>query len=354
MSQIYPLRFVILKTKTEWILFMDENILEQLENVPPNAEDAFENLTKLCNSFAEVNGISEEEHKRLNYELNLIKKWGIAKVFLFGLDLIKNDGFGVTYGIEGYSYVNYLLGVSTVNPVKYNLPFERFFNEHRKHLPVYNIIVKKGRKGYLLKHLYEKFGKSRFIKSKEDNEIYFASSKPINPRLISETKIVAKENEEAYQENVSALSYVELLRLGYYSFSIIEVKDIKYSEELFYEGDIYEKYKNEFSYENCRVETFTGIDEIEKILKSTEYKLIYQEQVIEILNKICGFDLSKADYFRRELAKAKRSTTEELKNILTVQYGNAGENLYEYLIKNTRYTVQKAYVIANLHVLIEY
>ncbi|MBR2871641.1 MAG: hypothetical protein IKB98_09765 [Clostridia bacterium] len=334
---------------------MDEKVLEQLENVPSNAEDAFEDLTELCDSFAKLNGISEEEKKRLDYELDLIKKWGIAKVFLFGFHLILNDGFGVTYGVEGNSYVNYLLGVSTVNPVKYNLPFERLFNEHRKFLPTYNICVEKGRTGFLLKSLYKKFGKSKIIKSKEDNDNYFVSNRPINPEFISETRIVAKENEEAYEENISILSYRELTKLGYYNFSINEVKDIKYSfEEKFSEEEIYEKAKKDFSYLVNGATPFTDIDEVKKILVNTEYKLIYQEQLMEILYKLCDFDMAKSDFIRREIARAKKENLHQMQKILLEKYGENGQKLLDYLYKTGRYTVSKAYVIANLHNLIEY
>ena len=269
--------------------------------------------------------------------------------------MISNDGFGATYVVEGNSYVNYLLGVSTVNPVKYNLPFERFFNEHRKFLPTYNLCVEKGRKGFLLKSLYEKFGKSKIIKSKEDNGNYFVSNKPINPEFISETRIVAKENEEAYEENILFLTYSELTKLGYYNFSINEVEEIKYSEkESFSEEEIYEKAKKFFSYSVNVATPFTDIEEIKEILVNTEYKLIYQEQLMEILNKLCSFDMAMADHLRREIARAKKESLGELKKILLEKFGKNGQKLFDYLYKTGRYTVSKAYVIANLHNLIEY
>ena len=345
----------MIKEKRSVFLFMDKRILEQLENVPSNVEDAFKDLTELCDSFIKLNGISEEERKRLNYELELIKKWGIAKVILFGFHLILNEGFGATYGVEGNSFVNYLLGISTVNPVKYNLPFERFYNENRNYLPIYNIIVEKGKKGFLLKSLYEKFGKNKIIKSKEDNDNYFVSNKPINPEFISETRIVAKENEEAYVENISFLSYSELTKLGYYNFSINEVEEIKYSgEERFSEEEIYEKAKKDFSYSVNVATPFTDIEEVKEVLVNTDYKLIYQEQLMEILRKLCGFDMAKADHYRREIAKAKKDNLEEIKKIMFEKFGENGQKLFDYLYKTGRYAVSKACVIASLCVVVEY
>ena len=334
---------------------MDERVLNELENVPYNGENAYLELEKIVTEKAEIMKISDAEKTRLDYELNLIKRLGIAKVFLFGYELCCSERLGTTCGAEGNSYVNYLLGISIVNPAFYNLPFERFFNEERKHLPGYYIIVEKGKKGNLLKSIYEKFGVNNIVKSEEQSEDYFISAKPIKPELIKESKIVAELNEEAYKENISVLSVIDLANLGFYGFSIKEVEKIeKLNKERFTEGEIYKK-TMEISNEYMRgTEKFTEIKGVNKILDCTENKLIYQEQVIEILNEICGFELPICDYLRRELGKAKRITTEDVKSALVFRFGENGKNFYEYLMKSARYTISKAYVLANLHATIEF
>ncbi|MBQ3115992.1 MAG: hypothetical protein IJC07_03080 [Clostridia bacterium] len=222
-------------------------------------------------------------------------------------------------------------------------------------LPTYNLCVEKGRKGFLLKSLYEKFGKSKIIKTKEDNDNYFVSNKPINPELVSETRIVAKENEEAYEENISILTSKELSKLGFYSFTINEVEEIKHPErKCFLEEEIYKKAKKDFSYSVNEATPFTDIEEVKEILVNTEYKLIYQEQLMEILHKLCGFDMAKADFIRREIARVKKDNLEEVKKILLEKYGENGRRLFDYLYKTGRYTVSKAYVIASLCVVVEY
>ena len=75
---------------------------------------------------------------------------------------------------------------------------------------------------------------------------------------------------------------------------------------------------------------------------------------MEILNKICGFNMTMADHLRREIAKAKRGATKEIEEILTNKYGEKGKALFGYIVKVGRYTISKACVLANLHVLIEY
>ena len=83
--------------------------------------------------------------------MDIIKRSGTAKVFLFGRELINSVGFGTTLGAEGCSFVNYLLGISKVNPVLYNLPFERFYNHSKGKEAVYNIYATKGSKEKLLR-----------------------------------------------------------------------------------------------------------------------------------------------------------------------------------------------------------
>ena len=63
---------------------MEERILEQLENVPSRAQDPYLELEEIVNEKAKSKQINQVEKARLDFELNLIKNLGIAKLFLFG------------------------------------------------------------------------------------------------------------------------------------------------------------------------------------------------------------------------------------------------------------------------------
>ena len=327
---------------------------EILKNVPYYGVDANKELEKCLGFLADVHQISTKERERLNYELEKVKEWGIAKVFLFAKELCLFSS-ATTIVSENNSYINYLLEVVEVNACAYDLPFERLYNEYRPYLPTFNLYVTKGRKGEILKKLYEKYGKSTIVRAEDNKDEYYVSSKSFEAKFIKESVIIAKEGEEDYEEIISCLTCRELDMLGYYNFSIIEVEDISYSlEEKFTEDIIYEKAKELFSYKIPDTPSFTEIEEIKEILKDTENKLIYQEQVMEILNKICEFDMSKADHLRREIAKARRCSLNEVEKTLTSKYGDKGQELFDYIFKVGRYSVSKGYVLANLHVLIEY
>ena len=323
---------------------MNERILEQLENVPTGSEDAYSELEERLKALVVT---SDKERARLNYELGLIKKWGIAKIFLFGAHLCRLGAVGL--GIENYSYINYLLGITKVNPVRYDLPFERFFNEHKKFLFSFNFYVEKGKKGCLLKSLYEEFGKSLFIKGRDSESVYFVSSKPFESEIVKESVIIAKLNQEVYEENLSILTTKELDKLGFYSFTITEVNAIEHIEDMqISEQTILQKKNELFDCYHDDIQAFELIEELNPYLSCTENKLIYQEQFMEICNKVLGFSYSMADYYRRSLAKKNKENTLELKQSIMQKFPENGEKLFDYFYKTVLYSVSKAYVIACL------
>lgn len=345
---------------------MDERLLEQLKNVPYNGEDACLELERRIEFYKQLMLPTEKENERINYELKKIKEWGLEKVFIFGnylRDYMEKDKLRQKHifylsgkmGIENYSYINYLFRITDVDPVAYNLPFERFFNEYRTALPMFYVCVKKGVKSKILKSLYGIYGKSLFIKPKDSDDVYFTSGKPFDRELIKETVIVAKENEEAYEENISILTSRELSKLGYYSFSITEVESIEFLRDIeITEQSILEKKKELFDdgYRNS-VEEFESIKELKPYLSYTENKLIYQEQFMEICNKVFGISYSMADYYRREFAKKKKDNLIPLKEIIMQKFPENGERLFDYFYKVVPYSVSKAYLIACLQYKIE-
>ena len=78
--------------------------------------------------------------KRLEYELSVIKKMGFAGYFLITQDFVqyaKNENIpvGPGRGSAVGSLVSYCLGITNVDPMRYNLIFERFLNPHRVTMP---------------------------------------------------------------------------------------------------------------------------------------------------------------------------------------------------------------------------
>ncbi|RLD17752.1 MAG: DNA polymerase III subunit alpha [Caldiserica bacterium] len=109
----------------------------------PRGEDPNTYLRRKCEEGARrIYGgkIPPEVRKRLDHELNIIKDMGFSTYFLIVEDFVnfaKKNGIpvGPGRGSGAGSIVSYLLGITELDPLKYNLIFERFLNPGRKSLP---------------------------------------------------------------------------------------------------------------------------------------------------------------------------------------------------------------------------
>ncbi len=95
------------------------------------------NIEDIKRKFIKEYPNNEIYNNRLNYELELIKKKKLCNYLIRAVNILKlvNNIPHVTRGSCGSSLVCYLLGISNVDPVKYNISFARFLNNYRDNLP---------------------------------------------------------------------------------------------------------------------------------------------------------------------------------------------------------------------------
>lgn len=101
--------------------------------------------------------------KRVEYELNIITHKGYANFFLFVSDLVnwaKNSGIAVGpgRGSAAGSLVSYILNITGINPLIYNLPFERFLNLERPSPPDFDLDFADTRRDEVLQYMVKQFG----------------------------------------------------------------------------------------------------------------------------------------------------------------------------------------------------
>lgn len=112
-----------------------------------------------------LNGnVSEIYQKRLLYELDIIKKMGFSNYFLVVYDFIKyakkkNILVGPGRGSAAGSLVSYSLGITDIDPIKYNLLFERFLNPERVTMPDIDTDFPDEYRDEIIKYVIEKYGK---------------------------------------------------------------------------------------------------------------------------------------------------------------------------------------------------
>ena len=106
---------------------------------------------------------SKEVNLRLEHELTIICQKGYAPYFLIVMDMVNwANEQGIitnTRGSAAGSLVSYVLGITTVNPLTYYLPFERFLNPYRPSPPDIDLDVADDRREEIINYISEKYGK---------------------------------------------------------------------------------------------------------------------------------------------------------------------------------------------------
>lgn len=126
--------------------YLDKLAWEQLKDKYPQTDDTVTN--------------------RLDYELRVIKEMGFAEYFLIVQDLVewaKSNGVpvGPGRGSAAGSLVSYVLGITTIDPLKYDLLFERFLNPERVSMPDIDIDFCFEKRDRVIDYIIERYGKER-------------------------------------------------------------------------------------------------------------------------------------------------------------------------------------------------
>lgn len=147
-------KFVINIKRGEMLSFNAQNPIEKLKN------DTFARLK-------ELNLDNDEKYiNRLNYELDVIIKMGFSDYFLIVSDYVRYaESVGILVGpgrgSAAGSLVSYLLKITKIDPLKYDLLFERFLNPSRKKMPDIDIDFMDTRRDEVINYLKEKYGKNK-------------------------------------------------------------------------------------------------------------------------------------------------------------------------------------------------
>ena len=131
----------------------------------PNGENSDDHLEALVEEGAKkrYGKITKEVRGRIDHELNVIKKTGFADYFLIVQDFVnwaKNHGIvvGPGRGSAAGSIVSYSLNITDVDPLKYDLLFERFLNPERNEPPDIDIDFADNRRDEVLGYIRDRFG----------------------------------------------------------------------------------------------------------------------------------------------------------------------------------------------------
>ena len=134
--------------------------------LPPEFQDAESYLRSVAREglARRYGSIDEGMEKRLHYELDTICQVGYARYFLIVRDFIdfaRGNGVhvGPGRGSAAGSLVSYVLGITDIDPLKFDLLFERFLNPERISMPDIDIDFDYENRGRVIEYVLEKYGR---------------------------------------------------------------------------------------------------------------------------------------------------------------------------------------------------
>lgn len=133
--------------------------------------DSFTYLKKLCiEGIKKIFGssVSNVYKERIKYELDVINKMGFCNYFLVVWDFVKyakeHDIYiGPGRGSAAGSLVSYVLNITTIDPIKYNLFFERFLNPERITMPDIDIDMQDNKREEIINYCINKYGEKKVV-----------------------------------------------------------------------------------------------------------------------------------------------------------------------------------------------
>lgn len=136
----------------------------------PDGFTSWEYLNKLCYEGLERRypGDDSKIRERLEYELSVIKRMGYVDYFLIVWDFIKyardhGISVGPGRGSAAGSIVSYCLGITSIDPLRYQLLFERFLNPERVSMPDIDVDFCFERRQEVIDYVVRKYGTDRVV-----------------------------------------------------------------------------------------------------------------------------------------------------------------------------------------------
>lgn len=130
----------------------------------PAGMDSFDFLRELAEKgLKDRSKRADQCFDRLNYELDVIKTTGFGDYFLLVREFANaTRDRGIYFGVRGSaagSLVSYCLGITDVDPVEYDLTFERFLNPERISMPDIDMDFEDARRDEIIQYVTERFGR---------------------------------------------------------------------------------------------------------------------------------------------------------------------------------------------------
>lgn len=145
------------------ITFQDPQLPKFKQNKFPTSKEYLHSLAQNGLAKRFKGRIPEKYQARLDYELKVINEMGFDDYFLIVWDVMNfahsvHITTGPGRGSAAGSLVSYALRITEVDPLEYNLLFERFLNPARQQMPDIDLDIPDNRRDEVIKYMFEKYG----------------------------------------------------------------------------------------------------------------------------------------------------------------------------------------------------
>ena len=200
MAAINNSQYLAERCKTDWTY--SNTIFPNLSL--KNTHRANKTLRSLVTTGAQerYGNINGSLKKRINYELSLIIQKGFSPYFLIVRDIVQQTKSTIGRGSGAASVVSYCLYITQVDPLRYNLKFERFIHPERINMPDIDIDFPWDERDKILDYIFNKYGTER--------------SAMVSSQVFMQPRSSIREVSKVYglaEEEIKAITK----RIGYYS-----------------------------------------------------------------------------------------------------------------------------------------
>ena len=296
-------------------------------------DDGYEKLERIVLECIKDKHFSAKEIDRLDYELGIVKDTGVARVFIFFYETMRaleKQMKVFSNGIINNSFLCYVLGVTKVNSVTYDLAFSRYFRSNSTRLPYFYLTTQTGGADKALAYFYETFGENKVFALSNERDGY----------------AIAKDDYFEQGSGEKTISYKDAIDKNMFVF-FMDQREIKrpIAEKQFTEREIHDKAialfgdSTRFGYKSLPYEIFS----------ETDGRLVFQEQFIAFCRDEVKMDEEKAEELRKGICKkelAKILIT--LLNFKDALGAGKGKTILDYSREHLPYAVAMGYVVGQL------
>lgn len=312
--------------------------------------------------------ISKKYEDRLNYELGCIKgNIGIMRYLLAVSDIVdfanrNNILMGNGQGSSNSSLINYALSITNIDPIKYDLIFENFFNAERLCEIDIDLECEKNRIDIITDYIKNNYDYTDIIHFKIDilncnyldkmQQILNLIGKPIdfnNMPLDDEKvyKVFSNANTKNIPQFESSTMCELLTKLKPTCFEDLVVA-------ISLNRPSCQDLIDNFIDRRNNKENISYIDiSLKDILEPTFGLLIYHEQVLAILKKLCGYSYNGADIVRRNILKNDEIYLKEWEDTFSthvnrdyINYESTILKIYNFIVNTVNKTFLKSHAIS--------